>query len=286
MLHGGVACGGDGDHGSERVVTRPALVADAALLQLTDGARARVDGAVDVAVGLPLADADDQARFPSGVDFVRLSLNTHIMTQPFPGVNGRRSLLRVISVTNGISLAVEDRVKRLILLLVSSFLLPSVAEGSLRLKVDLDERELVAFLDGEELERFTVAVGKKAYPTPTGSFNIRKVIWNPSWRPPDSKWARGKTAKPPGHPDNPMKMVKIFFKEPDYYIHGTAEEHSLGKAASHGCIRMSEDEVSRLGKLVMEYGGKPMPEPWYRRILRSRSSRAVQLSAPVSIVIN
>jgi lipoprotein-anchoring transpeptidase ErfK/SrfK len=192
----------------------------------------------------------------------------------------------VTNVTNGISLALEESVNRLILLLLSSLFIAAPAAASLRLEVDLKERELVAFLDGKELERFTVAVGKKDYPTPKGNFNIRRVVWNPSWVPPDSKWARGKTAKTPGHPDNPMKKVKIFFKEPDYYIHGTADNHSLGKAASHGCIRMSEADVSRLGKLVMKHGGKPMPDPWYRRVLRSKQSQAVRLSSPVPIKIN
>jgi lipoprotein-anchoring transpeptidase ErfK/SrfK len=160
-----------------------------------------------------------------------------------------------------------------------------VAAAELRLEVDRETRELSVYVDGEEVERYAVAVGKEAYPTPDGTFSIRKVIFNPSWRPPDSKWARGKTAKPPGHPDNPMKVVKMFFKEPDYYIHGTDAEDSLGRAESHGCIRMHTEDVTRLAKLVMEHGGKPMPEPWYRRIFRSRSTKVVFLEVPVPIGI-
>jgi hypothetical protein len=59
-----------------------------------------------------------------------------------------------------------------------------------------------------------VAVGTAKYPTPRGTYEISKIIWNPGWVPPDSPWAKGKTSKPPGHPENPMKLVKIFFKEP------------------------------------------------------------------------
>ncbi|MEA2464765.1 MAG: L,D-transpeptidase ErfK/SrfK [Acidobacteriota bacterium] len=157
--------------------------------------------------------------------------------------------------------------------------------AELRLEVDLDGRALTAIVDGEEIERFPVAIGTDDYPTPSGDFTIRKVIWNPAWNPPDSKWAKGKTAKPPGHPDNPMKRVKMFFKEPDYYIHGTGAEDSLGKAESHGCIRMAPDDVTRLAQLVMEHGGKPMPEPWYRRIFRSKSTKVVYLDAPVAVAI-
>jgi lipoprotein-anchoring transpeptidase ErfK/SrfK len=176
-------------------------------------------------------------------------------------------------------------VKRLLFLTLTCVLWSSAAAAELRLEVDLSERQLIASVDGEVIETFTVAVGKNSYPTPEGGFKIRKVIWNPSWRPPDSKWARGKTAKPPGHPENPMKVVKMFFKEPDYYIHGTADEDSLGRADSHGCIRMHEEDVTRLAQLVMEHGGKPMPEPWYRRIFRRKTTQVVYLDAPVPIEI-
>lgn len=175
--------------------------------------------------------------------------------------------------------------KRVLFLTLTLALFAGSASAELRLSVDLSERELVASVDGETIETFPVAVGTKSYPTPTGNFTIRKVIWNPSWRPPDSKWARGKTEKGPGDPDNPMKVVKMFFKEPDYYIHGTAADDSLGKAESHGCLRMNTEDVARLGQLVMKHGGKPMPEPWYRRIFHRKSTKVVYLEQPVPIEI-
>jgi lipoprotein-anchoring transpeptidase ErfK/SrfK len=265
-------------------VAGAALVADTATLQIAQGSGAGLDGAVHVAVGLTSADADDQGRLPLVLES-RLSLNTYIVGPAFPFVKASPAPPAVTSVTNGISLAVEMSVNRLILLLLSSLFIAAPAAASLRLQVDLKERELVALVDGKEVHRYDVAIGKKEYPTPKGSFKINKVIWNPSWKPPNSKWARGKTAKPAGHPDNPMKKVKIFFKEPDYYIHGTAEDHSLGKAASHGCVRMSESDVTDLGKLVMKHGGKPKPAPWYRRVLQSKKSQVVYLSNPVPISI-
>ena len=175
--------------------------------------------------------------------------------------------------------------KRLLFVTFTCLFWSLAAQAELRLQVDLDARQLAAFVDGHEIATFAVAVGKEKNPTPTGEFKIRKVIWNPPWKPPDAKWARGKTATPPVHPDNPMKRVKMFFKEPDYYIHGTDDDDSLGQAESHGCIRMNADDVTALGKLVMEYGGKPMPEPWYRRIFRRRSTKVVYLAVPVPIEI-
>jgi len=176
-------------------------------------------------------------------------------------------------------------VKRLLFLTLTCLLWAPALFAELRLEVDRESRELSVIVDGNEVDRFDVAVGTDSYPTPRGSFNIRKVIWNPAWKPPDSKWAKGKSAQPPGHPDNPMKRVKMFFKEPDYYIHGTDAEDSLGRAESHGCIRMNTDDVTRLARLVMEHGGKPMPEPWYRRVFRSRATKVVMLTSPISVEI-
>ena len=164
-------------------------------------------------------------------------------------------------------------------------LVPAAGAASLTLEVDVSERELRVYDENELIQRYPVSVGKHTNPTPTGTFTIRKIVWNPSWVPPNEKWARGKSAKPPGHPENPMKRVKMFFKEPDYYIHGTGDVDSLGGAESHGCVRMDPEDVTNLAQLVMERGGKPQAEPWYRRVLRRRSSTTVRLANPIPIRI-
>jgi lipoprotein-anchoring transpeptidase ErfK/SrfK len=176
-------------------------------------------------------------------------------------------------------------VKHLLALTLTCIFWSLGAAAELRLEVDLSDRNLRAIVDGEVIREYAVSVGKDSYPTPQGEFKVRKVVFNPAWKPPDSKWAKGKTAKPPGHPDNPMKLVKMFFREPDYYIHGTADDDSLGGAESHGCIRMNKADVEELTKLVMAHGGKPMPEPWYRRIFRRRTTKVVYLELPVPMAI-
>jgi hypothetical protein len=83
-----------------------------------------------------------------------------------------------------------------------------------------------------------------------------------------------------------MKVVKIFFKEPDYYIHGTDAVGSLGEAASHGCLRMDPEEVADLAKLIMEHGGEPHEENWFWRILHSRrEEKVVYLDNPISLTV-
>ncbi len=157
---------------------------------------------------------------------------------------------------------------------------------AMRLVADLSDKILYVYEGDSVLTMFDIADGKEPYPTPRGSFRIRKLTWNPSWRPPDSEWARKKTAKGPGEPGNPMKVVKIFFKEPDYYIHGTSDLGSLGSSDSHGCLRMAPDDVTQLGRWVMEHGGGWKGENWFMRILHSRrQEKVIYLTTPVSISI-
>ncbi|MDB4914448.1 MAG: ErfK/YbiS/YcfS/YnhG family protein, partial [Gemmatimonadetes bacterium] len=92
------------------------------------------------------------------------------------------------------------------------------AERSVKLVANLSSRK-IEIHDGDSITAtYAVAVGKGSKPTPSGQFFIRKIVWNPRWVPPDEPWARGKTPQPPGADKNPMKLVKLFFQEPDYYI--------------------------------------------------------------------
>jgi L,D-transpeptidase ErfK/SrfK len=49
--------------------------------------------------------------------------------------------------------------------------------------------------------------------------------------------------------------VKIYFKAPYYFIHGTNDPDSMGEAASHGCIRMVPDDAVALARRIQEAGG-------------------------------
>lgn len=160
-------------------------------------------------------------------------------------------------------------------------------DAPIRLSASLSEKRLTVIAGNNAVRTFRVAVGTSSKPTPTGTFRVQKIVWNPSWVPPDEKWARGKTAQGPGEPGNPMKVAKIFFREPDYYIHGTAQVNSLGTADSHGCLRMSPDEVAELAQFLMENGGQPREEGWFSRVIHLRwKTHTVMLSAPVLLTVS
>ena len=158
------------------------------------------------------------------------------------------------------------------------------AAGAPYLLADLSDKILYLYEGDSVTMMYDISDGKEPYPTPRGAFKIRKLTWNPSWVPPDSKWAAKKKPAGPGDPKNPMKVVKIFFKEPDYYIHGTADIGSLGFSESHGCLRMSPDDIMQVGKWVMERGGQPKEENWFMRLIHSRrEEKVIYLSKPVPI---
>lgn len=162
---------------------------------------------------------------------------------------------------------------------------PSEASSAVTLRADLGARTLTVLRDGETVKIYPVAIGAPAHPTPTGGFAIRKIVWNPAWVPPDAKWAAGKSPKAPGHPANPMKLVKIFFQEPDYYIHGTGATNSLGEAASHGCLRMDPNDAGEVALTVMENAGIERDWDWVKDILHIGESRTVRLQRATTLTV-
>lgn len=162
---------------------------------------------------------------------------------------------------------------------------PPDPSQTLRLEVDLSERTLTVIEDGSATRTYDVTVGSPGHPTPLGEYRIDWIVWNPSWNPPNSEWARGEKPIGPG-PNNPMGRVKMFFRQPAYYIHGTNQDSQIGQAASHGCVRMRNEDVIDLAPLVMAHGGDVRPPNWFKRVInRFRDTQEVTLGAPVTVVI-
>jgi lipoprotein-anchoring transpeptidase ErfK/SrfK len=160
------------------------------------------------------------------------------------------------------------------------------AAGPVSVRVSLSARELYVEQSGSVVQTYPVTVGTSAHPTPKGSFRMKHIVWNPRWVPPDEKWAKGKTAKGPGEKGNPMGKVKIFFNEPDYYIHGTLSVEELGTAASHGCIRMRNADAIELASTLMDHGGAPVESSFIRRLIaRVRTTKEVRLRNGIPLTI-
>jgi lipoprotein-anchoring transpeptidase ErfK/SrfK len=108
--------------------------------------------------------------------------------------------------------------------------------------VSLEDRKLALIEDGIVKKIYTVAVGKPTTPSPVGSFTIERRIANPTYS------HEGRTV-PPG-PQNPVGSRWMGLSIRGYGIHGTNMPSSIGKAASHGCIRMGKADVEELFSMV------------------------------------
>ena len=110
-----------------------------------------------------------------------------------------------------------------------------------------DAKTVRVFRRGKLIQSYRVAVGEPKYPTPTGQFSVQAMQKNPPWNVPNSDWA-GKLAGqtiPGGDPRNPLVARWIGFNGAVGF-HGTKSIDSLGRSASHGCVRMSPGDVTDL----------------------------------------
>lgn len=138
--------------------------------------------------------------------------------------------------------------------IVSRPMISRFRDPPMSLRVDLSERVLEVLEDGDVVQSYGVAIGLPSHPTPTGTFWTGRIDWNPAWTPPNSEWARDEVPREPGDPANPMQGVKIYFKYPTYFIHGTNAPSSIGSAASHGCLRMETSEAKALARRIQKHG--------------------------------
>lgn len=94
------------------------------------------------------------------------------------------------------------------------------------------------------IKRFIVAVGAEKYETPVGPHFVFAKTDHPDWLVPNSQWAidAGLTVGEVirfDDPRNPIKEAFLRITDDGVGIHGTDNMSSLGKNASHGCIRVS-----------------------------------------------
>ena len=116
------------------------------------------------------------------------------------------------------------------------------APATRRVVVSLEDRKLALVEDGQVKKIYTVAVGKPSTPSPVGTFTIARRVANPTYH------HDGKTVLP--GPGNPVGTRWMGLNKHGYGIHGTNEPRSIGKAASHGCIRMSKADLEEFYQLV------------------------------------
>jgi len=118
--------------------------------------------------------------------------------------------------------------------------------------VRLDQNRLYLYDGFDVIRTFSVATAKPGFTTPSGVWNIYDKAENPTWHNPAlDRWGAGLPAVIPGGPGNPMGTRAIYIDAPGLIrIHGTTDDSSIGRYASHGCIRMHNSEIEQLYRLI------------------------------------
>ena len=109
---------------------------------------------------------------------------------------------------------------------------------SRKIVVSIPHRKLALIEDGKVQKIYPVAVGAGESPSPTGTFVVKTRVVKPTYYHP------GKVI--PNGPANPLGTRWIGLSTKGYGIHGTNVESSVGKPASHGCIRMHRKDLEQL----------------------------------------
>jgi lipoprotein-anchoring transpeptidase ErfK/SrfK len=156
--------------------------------------------------------------------------------------------------------------------------------ADMRIEVDLNARQLKVFKGGQQVATHAVAVGSEKWPTEKGEWTIKQVVWNPDWVPPkDESWAEDRDPRESGDPKNPLGRAQLVYDLPRT-IHGTNQPSSIGKAVSHGSIRLPNEVIVQLAQQVMDAGGAGKDDAWVRETQQNRKQKqVVDLPRPVPI---
>lgn len=117
-----------------------------------------------------------------------------------------------------------------------------------------DEVLRVLDKDGKLVAQFQATMGSTHDPLPIGIWKIQGASYNPPFHyNPDLFWDakdNAKAAKLPPGPNGPVGVIWLDLSKPHYGIHGTPEPSTVGRAESHGCIRLSNWDAARLSLMV------------------------------------
>jgi hypothetical protein len=104
--------------------------------------------------------------------------------------------------------------------------------------VSIPDRKLAVLENGTVVAGFSISVGAENSPSPKGEFKIVNRVSNPAY------YHEGVVV--PAGKSNPVGTRWIGLSEKGYGIHGTNVPKSIGRAASHGCIRLRNRDMEKL----------------------------------------
>ena len=113
------------------------------------------------------------------------------------------------------------------------------ARASIAVRIQLSRQAMSVSVDGADFATWPVSTARKGYRTPEGTYKpilLEKMHYSRLY-------------------DNTPMAYSIFFRS-GYAIHGTSEIRNLGRAVSHGCVRLSSGNAKTLFELVQSNGAR------------------------------
>ncbi|MEO5322600.1 L,D-transpeptidase [Mesorhizobium sp. CC13] len=104
-------------------------------------------------------------------------------------------------------------------------------------RVNISTQTMTVTIDGRVIHRWPVSTARRGYVTPRGSWRPKRL---------HRMWYSSKYENSP--------MPYSVFYNGGYAIHGTGAVRSLGRPASHGCVRLNVANAARFYSLVREVG--------------------------------
>jgi lipoprotein-anchoring transpeptidase ErfK/SrfK len=121
--------------------------------------------------------------------------------------------------------------------LLGLLVMASSAEAKVSVRIDISSQTMSVSVNGWPYASWRVSTARSGYWTPRGAFRpylLKRMHYSRKY-------------------DNSPMPHSIFFLG-GYAIHGTGYVRSLGRPASHGCIRLAPGNAARLFGLVRQYG--------------------------------
>jgi len=123
-------------------------------------------------------------------------------------------------------------------------------------EVDTKNKDLTIVDGGKILAAFPITPGSKQLPAPIGTWQIVKIATLPWFRWDKAMLMHGKRSGdfhtiPPG-PRNEVGLVWIGLNKKGIGVHGTNNPDSIGRSASHGCIRLANWDAVRVLNAVTQ----------------------------------
>ncbi|MEO5824995.1 MAG: L,D-transpeptidase [Gemmatimonadales bacterium] len=158
-----------------------------------------------------------------------------------------------------------------------------------RIVVNAPAYRMDLFENGKLVRTYKVGIGYPEFPLPTGLRTAERILFNPTWTPPDEPWVEssekakaGKTV-PAGSSLNPLGIAKIPIGLPSL-IHGGKSEAQLGGFASHGCVGLTNAQMREFSADLARMGGSELTRVRIQEFAKTpKETHDVPLASPVPI---